>query len=239
LGKCCNGKIESKSNSYFIILKKSVKSRRISYQFLEKKADEMTPAALILLIGMLYTLFFGGLSLLRREGLSTRFAIEALLLTLITALLTTLTNFYVHPVLFLIVIYIFTMRVRLLIDFGTFFASQRRFELADRIYKLGWRLGTDSANQIALRLNQAILLLQRGQIDQAIADLQSILEQKNELGFKHEAACHYNLGVAWQRQGQTHRALQEFEAVIECWPASEFARRAATVIENSRHPPSA
>lgn len=239
LWMCCNGGIEKQKQPISDYIEKQGRIKSNFALVSENLEGAMTPAALILLVGMLYTLFFGGLSLLRREGLSTRFAIESLLTTLIFALLATLTNINIHPVVFLMILYIVTMRVRLLIDFGTLFARQQRFELAERIYRLAGQLGTDPANRTALQLNQFILCLQRGQLEQAIAGLQSILEQNGNLGFKHEAACHYNLGVAWQRQGQTTRALQEFEAVIECWPASEFARRAAAAIENNRHSPSA
>ncbi len=195
----------------------------------------MSPAALLLLIGMIYTLLFGGLSLLRREGLSARFASESLLLTLAFALFSVLFNLHTHPVLFLTLLYLVTMRVRLLIDLGTIFARQQHFATAQRIYQLAGQLGTDSANRTALHLNQATLLLQRGQLEQAILALQTILEQPGSLSFKHEAACHYNLGVAWKRQGQNQRARQEFEAVIECWPASEFSRRAAAALDKD-HP---
>ena len=45
------------------------------------------PSLLILLIGLLYILSFGALSLLRRQGLSFRFAVEGLIITGTGALL--------------------------------------------------------------------------------------------------------------------------------------------------------
>ena len=61
----------------------------------------MNPHLLILSIGIFYILIFGGLSLLRREGLSTQFAIEAFSITAIVEAVAFLTNIAVEPLPFL------------------------------------------------------------------------------------------------------------------------------------------
>ena len=70
---------------------------------------------LLLLEGFSFIVLFGVVSLLKREGLSRRFAIEGGIFTLVVSGLTALTGFQTHPVLFLILIYLFTMRVRFLV----------------------------------------------------------------------------------------------------------------------------
>ncbi len=55
---------------------------------------------LILLVGLLFIVLFGGLSLLRREGLSNRFAAESVVVTLIFAGLAYLFPDRINPILF-------------------------------------------------------------------------------------------------------------------------------------------
>ena len=71
----------------------------------------MTPPLLLLLTGLLYVLFFGGLSLLRREGLSVRFAVESVVITLVVVGLTYFADLQITPVVFLVVLYLLTLRV--------------------------------------------------------------------------------------------------------------------------------
>ena len=59
---------------------------------------------LIGLIGLLYIVVFGVMSLLRREGLSIRFAVESVCLTAIVVILVWLTPVQIHPVLFLLLL---------------------------------------------------------------------------------------------------------------------------------------
>jgi TolA-binding protein len=79
-------------------------------------------------------------------------------------------------------------------------------------------------------------LLQQGSLDEAIAQFQHVLEKsdKSYLGVKYEAAAHYNLGVAFLRKRMDAQATVEFNAVLDTWPASEFARRAASALEQNR-----
>jgi len=54
------------------------------------------------------------------------------------------------------------------------------------------------------------------------------------LGLRHEAAAHYNLGAAYRRKGLEAQAIREFNAVIDTWPASPYARRAEDALEQGR-----
>ena len=90
----------------------------------------MNPHLLIVILGLFYILIFGGMSLLRREGLSTQFAVEALLITALVEVIALLTNTAVDPILFLIFIYLVTMRGRLLVDLANFLPRVKNFNVA-------------------------------------------------------------------------------------------------------------
>jgi tetratricopeptide (TPR) repeat protein len=194
----------------------------------------MSLPVLILIIGFAYVLIWGGLSLLRREGLSLRFALETVAITLIFSGLAAWTGFQPHPVLVLLFIYLITMRARLLVDLANYFAKRKQFKRADTLYNLAKRLWPDPSGSLIIQLNQGVSFLQRSETNQAIAAFNAILQKAGEgnLGIKYEAATHYNLGVAYLRINQNTQAVIEFNAVLDTWPASEYARRAATALEN-------
>lgn len=195
-----------------------------------------SPFALLLLLGFLYIVLFGGLSLIRREGLSIRFALEALIITLLFALLSYLGIYDLHPVVFLVIIYLVTMRVRFLVDVGNFFAKRRKFPVAEKIYNFASRIWPDSTNRLILAVNQGALYLQEGNLDKSIITLMDVIKQSDQgyLGVRYESAAHYNLGVAYQRKGNNAHAIAEFNMVLEIWPASVFARAANQALTRLR-----
>ncbi len=196
----------------------------------------MTLPLLILITGFLYILMMGGLSLLRREGLSTQVPLEAIFFTLLVSGLTYWRGFLIHPVVFLVFLYLITMRVRLLVDIGNHFAQRGNFKLADRCYQLGLSLWPDPSSRLATMVNRGTFFLQKGDFDRAIQTLKDVLEKKAEgfLGTKYEAAAHYNLGVAYLRKHLEAQARLEFNAVIDLWPTSEYARRAENALTRKR-----
>jgi len=197
----------------------------------------MTLPVLLLFVGFAYIILFGGISLLRREGLSLRFAIEGVVFTGLVSGLAALTSFSVHPVFFLLFLYLITMRVRLLVDIGTIFAKRGRFSQAERIYQLAVRLWPDQTGSLVLQVNRGTALLQSGKLDEAIVMLNGVLEKSGQgfLGVKYESAAHYNLAVAYLRQKHDAQAVREFNAVLDTWPASEYAHRAVAALEKQRH----
>jgi tetratricopeptide (TPR) repeat protein len=196
----------------------------------------MNDSMFILFTGLLYTVLYGLLAWMRREGLSRRFAIEATLLTLAAAGISYATGIWLHPVLFLLGLYLITMRVRLLSDLGTFFAKQRQLARAESTFRLAGRLWPDPSGASILQLNQGVLYIQQGKLDQAIANFRAVLEKNGQgsLGIKYEAAAHYNLGIAYRKKQMDAQARTEFNAVLETWPASEYGRRATRELEGRR-----
>lgn len=188
------------------------------------------------LIGLLYILVFGVMALLRREGLSIRFAIESVCVTAIALILVVLTPVQIHPVFFLILLYLITLRVRILVDLANILARRGSYVKAEKIYNLASHLWPDQTGDLIIKVNHATMLLQKNQIDESIAMFTKVLSLSNKgyLGVKYEAAAHFNLGVAYLRNNNNSMATIEFNAVIDTWPASEYARRAASALERHR-----
>lgn len=196
----------------------------------------LAPPLLLALLGLLYVLVFGGLMLLRQEGISARFAIEACVIIAIVVGLAALTGYALNPAAFLLLLHVIVMRVRLLVDLGNFLARRGKLEAADRVYRLTGRLWPDEAGRLLIRMNEGVLAIQRGAPDEAIAALRAVLAAASGgfLGPRHESACHYNLAVALLKKGLDAQATVEFNAVIETWPASEYARYASIALERRK-----
>lgn len=195
----------------------------------------MAPHLLLALVGLLYVLFSGILSFFRREGLSMRFTIEAVLLTAIAAA-ATLAGWALPPVVFLFLLYLITMRVRLLVDFGNTLARRGNHATAEWVYGLAEHLWPDEAGRLLVKLNQGVLDLQRGRLEKSVAAFREVLAaaERGYLGVKSQSACYYNLGVAYQRQGQDAQATLAFNSVLDTWPASEYARYARIALEKRK-----
>lgn len=187
---------------------------------------------IILLLGFLFTLLFGLLSWLRREPLSPRLAIESILITLIATAVVVLSGLEVNPVFFLVGLYLITMRVRLIADLGTILAAQRQFSPAGRCFDLALHLWPDQAGRQIVQLNRGVLELQTRNIDEAISTLTQVLDHKEALGMKNEAAAHYNLAMAYLKKSLDARAIAELRQAIDASPASEYGRRAEAYIKS-------
>jgi tetratricopeptide (TPR) repeat protein len=193
----------------------------------------MSPSFFLLLLGFVYIVLFGALALLRREGLSLRFALESLVITLSLSAVPAFTGIELHPVLFLIILYLITMRSRLLVDLGNLFARRGQYSQATSIYNLALNLWPDASTRLIVQVNQGAALIQQNNLDEAIVLLSQVLQSVDQgrLGIKHEAACHYNLGVAYRAKKMTPQAMKEFRAVLDVWPVSEYGRRAQLALE--------
>lgn len=196
----------------------------------------VAPHLLVALTGLLFVLFFGGLSVLRREGISLRFTFEAIVLTAILTAIVALTGMDLNPVFAVLLLYLITMRVRLLIDLGNFLARRRNHVAAGRVYALAQRLWPDESGRLLLQLNQGVLALHSNRLDEAVTTLHRVLEasESGYLGIKSQAASHYNLGVAYQRQGQDGQAALEFNRVLDTWPVTEYARYARIALNRRK-----
>ena len=173
---------------------------------------------------------------MRRQGLSTRFAIEGVIVATIGALLP-LASVPVSPVVFLIVIYLTTMRVRLLVDLGNWFASRGRYSQALDLYRFCLRLGPDIvSSQIAL-INRGVIQLRMQEPEAAYLTLKDALaDEELRPGAKYLAAGYYNLGLACRRTGREAEAIRHFNEAIDSLPTSIYAHGARQALKERKTP---
>lgn len=195
---------------------------------------------LILLVGLAYALTFRLLAWLRRDPFSLQFILEAVGLTVLVAALSFLVGIRVDPILFLVLLYLLTMRAPLLVDLANLAARSGRFGLAERLYGLAGRLRPDVPAQLVIAMNHGAALVLEGCIPDAISLLEGVLETPG-LSPKHAAATHYNLGVAYRSQGKVHKSNEHLHAAIDAFPGSIYARHAHAMLRKrseEKEPPS-
>lgn len=197
----------------------------------------MNPYMLILIIGIFYTLIFGALSVLRREGLSLQFAVETSIITALVEAISWITRTVVEPLPFLIFIYLLTMRGRLLVDLASFLSSRGRQRDAITLLQWALRLLPDRSTRMVIQVNMGIVQLRRQNPDSAQELFEEVLksmEQGGGLGIKYEAACRYNLGQALMQQKKEVEAVRQFNETTIIYPNSIYAKAAESILEKRR-----
>jgi len=194
----------------------------------------MNPYLLLVLEALLFALLFGALSWLRGEGLPAQFAWEVLAFTAVSLLLAWVARTTLHPVLFLVLVYLFTMRARLLVDLGNAVAARGQYDWAMSIFHLALRLASDAFSRAIVRVNIGVVLIRQKHFEEAIALLNDVLANmpRGRGSPKYEAACRYNLGLAYLRAGQEMSAVQQFNQVVELLPNSLYARGAEAALKS-------
>jgi tetratricopeptide (TPR) repeat protein len=194
------------------------------------------PYLLLILIGCLFVLIFGGLGLLRREGLSLHFALEAIALTVVLVGGSWLIGTPLNPFLFLLLLYLVTMRSRLIVDLANLLASRERYEPAFALYRLGLAWWPDSASRLIVLVNRGAAELRSGQVETAIKTLESVLEieKRPRLGLKYEAGCRYNLAYAYEQAGEDGKAVGQYNEVVELLPGSVYAQAAQAALKRRK-----
>ena len=129
---------------------------------------------MLLLITCLFVLVFGGLGLVRREGLSLQFALEALGLTILLVGGSWLFSIPLNPFLFLALLYLITMRSRLMVDVANFLVKRRQRDLAFKLYRLSLAWWPDTASRLIVLTNMGAAELHGGQFDAAIRTLENV-----------------------------------------------------------------
>ncbi len=196
----------------------------------------MNPHLVIVIVGLFYIVLFGGMSLLRREGLSNQFAFEVLGITTLVVIIGLLTGATVQPLLFLILIYLISMRARILVDLANLLSARGRQRDAIKLLQWALRLYPDQSSRLIILVNMGIVQLRRQNPESAQALFEMVLEEaeSGRLGYKYEAACHYNLALALQRQGKDAEAVRQFNETVEVFPNSIFAKGAERALEQRR-----
>jgi tetratricopeptide (TPR) repeat protein len=191
----------------------------------------MDSPLVIPIVGLVYLLGFGALSYLRRQGLSARFAVEGLVITAVgSALKYALVP--IHPIAFLGVLYLVTMRTRLLVDIGNWFSARGQFERAMAVYRLALQIGPDAGSRQIVLINRAVAELRKQDPEAAYLTLRDVLaDEDGHIGAKHLAACYYNLGLACRRSGREAEAVRRFNQAIGAWPESIYGQAAQKELE--------
>jgi tetratricopeptide (TPR) repeat protein len=188
---------------------------------------KMTPSFLIFLVGLLYVVIFWSLSLLRRERLSNQFAYEGLGLTGIAFAAVRWGEVGVHAIYFLALLYLVTMRVRLLVELGNMLSKWGRPHQALALYRFALYLFPDRSSRLIVLINMSAAYLQQAKPDRTIEVLESAKGQiAKQLGPKYAAGCCYNLGMAYRRTGRHAEALRQFSEVGDLYPMSMYAKLA-------------
>ena len=143
----------------------------------------MNPYLLIALVGLIYIVVFGGLSVIRREGLSTQFAFEVLGITAMVAVGGLLTRTRVNAVLFLILVYLLSMRARLLVDLANLLSARGRQRDAITLLQWAIRLYPDRSTRLIILVNMGIVQLRRQNPESAQALFELVLEDAKTEGW--------------------------------------------------------
>lgn len=191
---------------------------------------------LVLLVGLLFVIFFGGLAMVRKEPMPLRFVFECLGLTTLAYLIYWATSYLVSPVVFLLILYIVTMRAQILTDVGTFLARRGNFGMAERFYSIAQRVGMGDSAKCVAQINIGTCYLKQGRFKESLEVLRAVAElaDKGLMGPKHEAACRYNLGLALMRSGHTAEAVHQLSEVEELLPASMYGVGARAELKRYR-----
>jgi tetratricopeptide (TPR) repeat protein len=190
---------------------------------------------LLVLVALLYTLVIGLLSTLRREGLSWQVAVEIVMAAAVLIGLSLAANRPMQPVLLVALLYLVTMRARLLVDLANLLARRGMVAPATRLYRLALGLKPDPISRLIAQLNQGVHMLKQNQITQAISQLQGLLPAFDTLSSpKYEAAVRYNLAVAYQRHGEDAKAVIEFNQVIDLMPGSLYSVGAQKALDRGK-----
>lgn len=196
----------------------------------------MNPYLLSLLVACLYIVVFGGLSLVRREGLSAQFALESVVLTALLVGGSWAIGLPISPFLVLIVLYLVTMRSRLVVDVANFLARRRKYDAASRMYSLGLAWWPDISARLIVLANRGAAELHSGQVEAAIKTFEGVLdsEHRSRLGIKYEAATHYNLAYAYEQSGDEANATTHYNEAADLLPGSVFAKAAQAALKRRK-----
>lgn len=195
---------------------------------IEYDRGPMNTNLLIAILGGFFVILFGLISTLEREGISLQFILEVILLTSLAAGGGYLTDKPANPLLFLLFIYLITMRSRLLSDLANFLSKRGRNREAISMLEVAQRLLPDRPTKMIIELDMGIAYLRDHQFEVSQAHLESVLEkaEKGGLGIRNRTTCLYYMGHALLQQGQISRAKRALRSAEKLFPNSPYGKAA-------------
>jgi tetratricopeptide (TPR) repeat protein len=138
----------------------------------------------------------------------------------------------VHPLFFFAVLYLITLRARLLVDVGNWLSSRGQHERALHLYQFILRLGPDQVSRQIVLINHGVALLRMQEPEEAYITLEAaLIDQRIRAGAKYLAAGYYNLGLACSRIGRNAEATRRFNEAIDTLPTSIYAHGARQALK--------
>jgi tetratricopeptide (TPR) repeat protein len=192
--------------------------------------------SMIIVLGFVYALLFGFLGYLKREGISLQFTLEAVAITLLIAGVGFASGSDLNPILFLVFIYLVTMRSRLLSDVANFLSGRGRQRDAMAVLQVALSLFPDRQTRLIVLTNMGVVQLVRKNPASAEAILSSVLDEAKGggLGIRYLAACQYNLGIALRQLGKEARSVRHFREAVEAFPGSAYGKAAEKALAERR-----
>ncbi|HOG48247.1 MAG TPA: tetratricopeptide repeat protein [Anaerolineae bacterium] len=193
----------------------------------------MDPYLVLALVLLLFAAAAAGPSLLGRERLAWSCAGEILLwgiLLLAAAWAVRLPS----PFVYLVALYLVTMRARLLVDAANLIAA-RRHPLAFALYTLALHVALNPLDRASVQINRGAALLHSGRAAEAVAELERVLACQR-LGPRLEAAVRCNLGLAYLQQGDLQSSRAELQQAAAALPSSVYGQRARVALQRLEAP---
>lgn len=189
----------------------------------------MNTSLLIAILGGFFAILFGLISTLEREGISLQFILEVVILTGLAVGGGYLTGRPANPFLFLLFLYLITMRSRLLSDLANFMSKRGRNREAISMLEVAQYLLPDKPTKQVIELNMGIAHLRDHRFAEAQTHLESVLEkaEKGGLGIRNRTTCLYYLGHALLQQGQISQAKRALRSAVKLFPNSPYGKAAA------------
>jgi tetratricopeptide (TPR) repeat protein len=122
------------------------------------------------------------------------------------------------------------------VDVANMLAKRDNYDLAFRLYDLGLAWWPDDASRLIVLTNKGAAQLYAGRIQESIDTFENVLEteKRPRLGLKYEAACRYNLGYAYEKNGEDSKAVAQYNETIDLFPGSVYAKASESALKRRK-----